>query len=412
MNSRRIVCAVAGLAMAAGAGAAPVVSDVTLTQASPNRLYIDYKLSEPAVVTFDVLTNGVSIGRELLENFTGDCRKVVKTESGRIAWKGITHVWPDVVVPNKGMTAVVTAWATNAPPDYMIVDLANTNVSWYVKEEDIPGGTVLRDEYKTTKLVMRRIHAKGETFRCGVQQGEPVAGYSSTQTPHLVTLTEDFYIGVFELTQGQWLAVRPQDDTSTRFSHRGDKLPVDSTGYTGIRGSSTVYHFVTNRYEVAPGGFLGLLRAIANGIRFDLPTSAQWQFAARAGTQTFYNNGSNFTTGADDVAWHSGNWAQDTSLTANNTHEVGLLKPNAWGLYDCHGNVWEVCGDRYQSNSTIPFVDCTDPLGPITESRSFRCGGAYAHSSDYSRSAMRIEQNMENGDYRNGYRLFAPCEAK
>lgn len=408
MNAKLFAWGVGIAAMSAslGAGAAPVASDVVLTQKSPNRLYIDYKLSEPAVVTFDILTNGVSIGRELLENFTGDCRKVIRTESGRISWTGITHVWPDVVVPEKGMTAVVTAWATNAPPDYMIVDLANTNVAWYVKEADIPGGTVLRDEYKTTKLVMRRIHAKGETFRAGIKQSETAAGFTTAQTRREITFTNDYYMGVFELTQKQWLLVRELGSGS--FRRNGDKFPACGLSYEGIRGSRKDYNFVRDGHKV-PGGFFAQLRKLARNICFDLPTAAQWEFACRAGTTTFYNNGKDF--GIDEVAWTSENWSGDATLEANNIHEVGLKDPNRWGLYDCLGNVWELCVDRYTTDAAY-YVDGIEPIGPADGDYGFRCGGGCDNNNTFARSAMRADQSMGSGNNANGFRVWCECLAK
>lgn len=419
-RSRSFICTVVGLVLSGGASAVPVVSDVTLTQKSPNRLYIDYKLSEPAVVTFDVLTNGVSIGRELLGNFTGDCRRVVKTATGQIAWTGITHVWPDVVVDNKGMTAVVKAWPTNSPPDYMVVDLTGTNgfphVQWYEKESDLPGGTVLQDIYKTDLLVMKRIHAAGVRWRMGKMSWENSDGYDSYQPAHDVVLSNDYYLGVFELTQRQCLYVK----TDVSFVYAGhDKNPAEHLTFAGCRGSPVNYNFVTMGHKV-PNGFFTNIREKANGICFDFPTSAQWEFACRAGTRTVYHNGSDFS--CRDIAWTSGNWRDDTSISSNMTHEVGLLGPNAFGLYDMIGNVWEVCVDRAIMATDDPdgYYDADDyyveeePIGPEStkDNTLFRCGGSYKHNEKLGRSASRIPSGMNYSDSVQGVRLWCACEAK
>lgn len=415
-RSRSFVCTVVGLALSGGASAVPVVSDVTLTQKSPNRLYINYKLSEPAVVTFDVLTNGVSIGRELLENFTGDCRRVVKTATGQIAWTGITHVWSDVVVDNKGMTAVVKAWPTNSPPDYMVVDLTGTNgfphVQWYEKESDLPGGTVLQDIYKTDLLVMKRIHAAGVRWRMGKMNWESTDGYDNYQAAHDVVLSNDYYLGVFELTQRQFFYVKGVD--SWEFEYPGhDKNPAETLSYDGCRGSPVTYNFVTMGHQV-PNGFFTNIRRKANGICFDFPTSAQWEFACRAGTRTVYHNGSNFS--CRDIAWTNSNWSDDPTLAENMTHEVGLLSPNAFGLYDMIGNVWEMCVDRAVTRQDNPDDYCVEeePIGPATTTKNelFRCGGSFAHSVRLGRSASRISYSSNFADRVLGLRFWCACEAK
>ena len=206
------------------AAASPVVTAIRISQGSKQMLLIDYTLDSPAVVTFDVLTNGVSIGRDLLETFTGDFG-LVEAGARRISWDVRTY-WPDRKV--ESMTAKVMAWSLDAPPDYMVVDLVHSNVNWYASEADIPGGTVLRDEYKTTKLVLRRIHARGIPWRMGRKLSETTDGYDSHQKPHEVVLTNDYYMGVFELTQKQYKLITGLDDSAGGpFRYKGhDKNPA------------------------------------------------------------------------------------------------------------------------------------------------------------------------------------------
>ena len=402
-------CALVG----AAALASPKVAQVKLSQGGQRQLYIDYTLDADAVVTFDVMTNGVSIGRDLLETFTGD-HGLVKAGARRIAWDTRAN-WPDRISPN--MTASVVAWSLDAPPDYMIVDLVHSNVNWYVSEADIPGGTVLRDEYKTTKLVLRRIPARGIPWRMGRKPTEATDGFDRYQHPHEVVLTNDYYLGVFELTQKQYkLVQRLADSAPGPFAYPGhDKNPAEnipSTAVQGgeyVRGSPITYNFVNGGHAVDANGFFGRLRKLGEGLCFDLPTSAQWEYACRAGTGTAFNNGCDDS--CSDVAWYSGNWRDDTALTSNMTHEVGLKMPNAYGLYDMHGNVWEWCGDKATTDAEW-FQALEEPRGPaITGSNDsvFRCGGCFNHSLKLARSSSRIDKVNWQTEARVGLRVWCAC---
>jgi formylglycine-generating enzyme required for sulfatase activity len=110
------------------------------------------------------------------------------------------------------------------------------------------------------------------------------------------------------------------------------------------------------------------VKIVAGSNGYRLPTEAQWEYASRAGTTTAYNTGSN--TVSDDTGWYSGN-------SGGSTREVGLKQPNAWGLYDMHGNVWERCWDWYGTYASEPQ---TDPRG--ADSGTDRVGRAPLRDSD------------------------------
>lgn len=191
MNTMKLIIA-ANLAFAAvvSANAAPKVSNVTFAQdsISSRKVTITYKLeTEPAIITIDILTNGVSIGERHLTGFAGDANRVVSTGDVRTVYWYPDRSWPDNKSDNA--KAVVTAWATNAPPNYMVVNLTDGVTSYYTSEESLPDGGLANDVYRTERMVFRKIPARGVTWRMGSPEGE--LGRQADEKPHLVTLTKD-----------------------------------------------------------------------------------------------------------------------------------------------------------------------------------------------------------------------------
>ena len=138
---------------------------------------------------------------------------------------------------------------------------------------------------------------------------------------------------------------------------------------------------------------------LPEGYEFTLPTEAQWEYACRAGTTTAFNNGTNLETtvqiwddpcpGLDKVGWYRYNSEYSSGFSGNNerNHQtVGQKQPNAWGLYDMHGNVAEWCLDRY---GDYPTGSVTDPTGPSTGDQFIMRGGDYHNYAYLCRSAYR-----------------------
>ena len=257
------------------------------------------------------------------------------------------------------------------------------------------------DEYKTTKLVLRRIPAG--TFTMGSPEGE--LGASTDEAQHQVTLTRDFYIGVFEMTQQQWELVvgdRPSYFYNTSYYQtrpvekisyyrvRENPLPVGDYNY---RGSAISPNWPQSN-QVHADSFMGRLRAKTGMATFDLPTEAQWEHACRAGTTTALNSGRNLT--ATDICpnmaevgryWFNGGqdfyYVEDPSA---GTARVGSYPPNAWGLYDMHGNVGEYCLDWY---GAYPG-NVQDPPGAASGTTRVVRGGSYGDDAGACRSAARF----------------------
>jgi formylglycine-generating enzyme required for sulfatase activity len=171
-----------------------------------------------------------------------------------------------------------------------------------------------------------------------------IDSYSDEQPIRTVRISRPFYLGKYEVTQAQWKAVMGYNPSAWRGQRN---LPVEQVSWEDVQE------------------FLRRLNTEEGRTRYRLPTEAEWEYAARAGTTTAYSFG-NDVSRLDEYAWYGGN-------AAHSSHPVGQLKPNTWGLHDMHGNVWEWVHDWYE---TYPTGTVTDPQGPAAGvSRVFRGGG-------------------------------------
>jgi formylglycine-generating enzyme required for sulfatase activity len=191
-------------------------------------------------------------------------------------------------------------------------------------------------------------------------------GDSGDEKQHKVRITKPFYLAKYEVTQGQWEAVMGSNPSE----FKGPKDPVENVSWNDCQA------------------FLGKLNAKTGGQggKFVLPTEAQWEYACRAGSTTKYCFGDEEARLAD-YAWYVGN-------SGNKTHPVGEKKPNAWGLYDMHGNVWEWCADWCVASCYAKtFAD--DPRGPITGSYRVLRGGSWSFDAGFCRSACCVSNVPE-----------------
>jgi formylglycine-generating enzyme required for sulfatase activity len=186
-------------------------------------------------------------------------------------------------------------------------------------------------------------------------------GDTDEKPVHKVTITRPFYLGRCEVTQAQWQAVMGACPSS----NQGPDFPVTNVTWDDCR------QFCQKLNESVGGA----LRA-ANGFR--LPTEAEWEYACRAGTTTVFCFGDD-GTGLGEYAWFDGN-ARDC------LREVGTRKPNAWGLCDMHGNVWEWCSDWKGDYSAEA---ATDPPGPVHGVCRVCRGGSWVDVAGVFRSANR-----------------------
>ena len=280
-------------------------------------------------------------------------------------------------------------------PLYLVVDLsggknATTYPISYIDSEPKEGWGV---EYKTSKIVLRRI-SPGK-FKMGSPDSE--VGHKPLETLHEVTISEPFYMGVFPVTQRQYELV-----TGKRPSFFSNDLyyqtrPVEQTSWNDIRGSSSIYNWPSSS-DVGASTFMGMLRKKTGINTFDLPTEAKWEYCCRAGSTTALNDGKSAADndlleenmkalGRYAHNFPSGNisYSAESDLSAG-TAAVGSYLPNAWGLYDMHGNVFEWCLDWH---ANYPTGKVENPVGPDSGNYRILRGGSWLRSVANCRSASR-----------------------
>ena len=198
--------------------------------------------------------------------------------------------------------------------------------------------------------------------------------YDYGKPPHSVTLTNDYYIGKYEVTQALWKAVMGNNPSS----FKGDNLPVEEVSWDDCQEFISKLNSITDK-------------------KFRLPTEAEWEYAARGGNKSrgYKYSGSNDPS---KVAWY---WKRNSD---RKTHAVGTKKPNELGIYDMSGNVSEWCQDIYGSYSSSSQ---TNPTGATSGSyRVIRGGSSCAYSTDWwNRLASRLDRSPDYRDNGLGLRL-------
>jgi formylglycine-generating enzyme required for sulfatase activity len=195
-----------------------------------------------------------------------------------------------------------------------------------------------------------------------------------------VTISRDFWIGKYEVTQGEFMAVLGQNPSHfTGDSNR----PVEKVTFLGAGAYCSA---LTQRERES-----GRLPA---GYEYRLPTEAEWEYACRAGSTNLFSFGDDNSM-ADQFAWT----AENSEAT---THPVGLKRPNAWGLYDMHGNVWEWCADWFEP---FPAAPLTDPVGPATSKYKVFKGGGWNQDAQYGRASSRFMMAPSIGIHFVGFRV-------
>ena len=235
---------------------------------------------------------------------------------------------------------------------------------------DLDADTILKQiiNYTPAKLTIADIElvkCPAGSFKMGSPSNE--SGAEQNEVQHEVIISKGFLISKYPITQSQYKKIMGINNSK----YQGDNNPVDSVSWTSAKE-------FCDRLNDKFGSNIPV------GYKFDLPTEAQWEYACRANTNTQLNSGKNLTifegicTNLDEVGWYKGN-------AAGKTHPVGCKKPNAWGIYDMHGNVYEWCRDSY----SFYFFESVDPYNSDGEKRVARGGSKNSEPKD-CRAAYRL----------------------
>ncbi len=314
-----------------------------------------YQEGRDVVLTYDLEAEDPSKKEEVIFEVSTD---------GGTTWKSPKGAWGDAgkgVRPGRGK-----------------------KIRWSVLEEfprgfdeDVRFRVVTRSELEGGPGPARTFTIKGVSFKMvripagefmmGSPSHEP--GRDNDERQHRVRISQDFWLGETEVTQGLWKAVT--GNNPSYFKSCGDDCPVENVSWNDCQE------------------FIRRLNNAVRGVRFRLPTEAEWEYACRAGTTGPYAGH------LDAMGWYDKN-------SGRSTHGSGQKRPNAWGLYDMHGNVWEWCQDWY---GDYPSGYLNDPTGPPSGSDRVLRGGSWRSLARYCRSASRHRADPADRDGNLGFRL-------
>ena len=383
---KTIIAAVFGMA-ALGALATTTISDVIVRQQWPwnGKVNIDYILHGDEGSQHDIavtLRNGSSVITNEYGSLSGDLIGVTPG-ARRIVWD------PAYNNPSYAEALMVNFSATLSTAEddntYMIVDLSGgaSAAEYPVSFMSAPPADGWTEEYKTDKLVLRRIPAGTGTLGAPTDE----IGYNANyQLQRKVTFTNDYYIAIFETTQKQFQNVMGYNATLWGV---GDTKPVGYVNYQFLRGTNSFFkasdradgtwpnHEATSFFGVLNSKVAAALSAAGLGdYEMELPTVSQWEYACRAGTTGAWNNGMTITNALSDANADLLAWYQKT--TTGSIYQlpevVGRLTANAYGLYDMHGNIGEWTRDRI----SFPAWDGSDQIEPLkydSAANALVCGG-------------------------------------
>ena len=252
------------------------------------------------------------------------------------------------VAISEGQTASITGTlASNA--------VASSNTSGYSSSSSsmASGSNAISIPVKDG-ISIDMVKVEAGTFMMGATS-EMKDPYSDEKPVHQVTLTNDYYMGKYEVTQALWQAVMGSNPSN----FKGDNLPVETVNWNDCQE------------------FISKLNSLT-GRKFRLPTEAEWEYAARGGKKSrgYQYSGSRKIS---DVAWYEGN-------SRSKTHPVGRKQANELGIYDMSGNVWEWCSDWYGSYSSSSQ---TNPMGSDSGAKRVRRGGSWCYIARICRSSYR-----------------------
>lgn len=356
------------LSIMACMAAEPFVSGVTARQNWPWNANVDIRYTLTADVPCDIDVRATWSGQNTpvsLKHISGDLANIV-AGNGHIVWDPIAE---GVTLPLTGFRVTVEP-ATVDSRKYLLLNLADGSVFYSATEPDWKNEPL---KYLATNIVFRRISAT--TFNFGYPQSQVEAEFINNRSlMRRVTLSSDYYMAIFPLTSAQ------RDIAIDRIPEESDCTTPYAISYDMARGTRDEgICWPETFHKVTPDSFLGTIREISKnsfpvGWVVDLPTAAQWENAARAGTDKLdrlcWVEGSEFGVDFDAmmaIVKNAGQWDPDKTITA----EIGKFAPNPWGIYDTMGCVYEFVLDWRMPKGPTLTTDVTDPTGIATPESEF-----------------------------------------
>ena len=252
---------------------------------------------------------------------------------------------------------------------------------------------------QTSALVVLALLATLFQFSCDREKGQGTSSSPATKTEltpltnmvwikpgtfvrakHLVTLTRDYWLGKYEVTQGEYSGLTGRNPSHFK---EDPNCPVEKVSFY----DAMAYCAVLTERERQSG-------RLPIGYEYRLPLEAEWEYACRAGTTNLFSFGDS-TAEASQYAWTAEN-------SDGKPHPIGQKRPNPWGLHDMHGNVWEWCLDWFEP---FPNADLQDPAGPPIGKFKVFHGGGWNNDIEYARSANRFMMSPTNGIHFVGFRV-------
>jgi formylglycine-generating enzyme required for sulfatase activity len=220
------------------------------------------------------------------------------------------------------------------------------------------------------------------SFQMGSPETEPLR--EGQEQLHTVRLSRPFYLGETEVTQKQWERVMVGGRQPSVAASCGPRCPVENVSFGEVQE------------------FLRRLNARSSGKPFRLPTEGEWEYACRAGTTTPFSTGANLSP--EEANFHGGHpypGGKPGAFRGQPTR-VASFSPNAWGLFDMHGNVWEWCEDWHCPYHPGPV---TDPVGQCASKLRVIRGGSWAFGADSARCALRYTHSPQDRGPSLGFRV-------
>ena len=217
------------------------------------------------------------------------------------------------------------------------------------------------------------------TFVMGSPESE--LGREAQEVEHWVTISRPFYLGRTEVTQRQWLTLMGANPS--QLQECGEDCPVEEISWQDAQ------RFVSRLSQLT-------------GETFRLPTEAEWEYSCRAGTSTPFHWGDQLGTDRANYDADPPSPGFQPGLDRGTTLPVASFPPNAWGLYDMHGNVWEFCEDLH---CPYPTTAATDPIGRCNSGLRVIRGGSWHYGADSARCALRYTHRPTDTGPSLGFRI-------